>query len=336
MIAVRDVRKQFGDFVALDDVSLEIPAGSLTSLLGPSGSGKSTLLRIIAGLEQPDSGRVEIEGEDATPVPPQRREIGFVFQHYAAFKHMTVRDNVAFGLSIRKRPKAEIDKKVGDLLEIVGLDGFQHRYPAQLSGGQRQRMALARALAVDPEVLLLDEPFGALDAKVRADLRQWLRRLHDEVHVTTVLVTHDQEEALDVADRIAVLNKGRIEQVGDPVTLYERPANDFVMGFLGSVAHLGGQLVRPHDIALERDRATALVLDAKVPDSPGVITATVERVVPLGFEVRVDLRADSGERFAAQITRRDAAELQLRAGETLHARAVGRSSVVDVDPALAI
>ena len=195
--------------------------------------------------------------------PPQRRGIGFVFQHYAAFKHMTVRDNVAFGLSIRKRPKAEIDKKVGDLLEIVGLEGFRNRYPAQLSGGQRQRMALARALAVDPQVLLLDEPFGALDAKVRTDLRQWLRRLHDEVHVTTVLVTHDQEEALDVADRIAVLNKGRIEQVGDPVTLYERPANDFVMGFLGSVARLGGQLVRPHDIVLERDRATALALDAE-------------------------------------------------------------------------
>ncbi|WP_330476106.1 sulfate/molybdate ABC transporter ATP-binding protein [Terrabacter sp. C0L_2] len=336
MITVTSARKNYGSFAALDDVSIDIPSGSLTALLGPSGSGKSTLLRSIAGLEGLDSGTVTIEGRDVTHQPPQRRGIGFVFQHYAAFKHMTVRDNVAFGLTIRKRPKAEAAKKVDELLEIVGLEGFQHRYPAQLSGGQRQRMALARALAVDPQVLLLDEPFGALDAKVRTDLRQWLRRLHDEVHVTTVLVTHDQEEALDVADRIAVLNKGRIEQVGDPVTLYERPANDFVMGFLGSVARLGGQLVRPHDIVLDRDRATALALDAKVADSPGVIDAVVERVVPLGFEVRVDLRADSGERFAAQITRRDAAQLQLREGETVHARAVARSSVVDVDPALAI
>ena len=336
MISVTAARKNYGSFLALDDVDIDIPSGSLTALLGPSGSGKSTLLRAIAGLEGLDGGTVTIEGRDVTAEPPQRRGIGFVFQHYAAFKHMTVRDNVAFGLAIRKRPKAEIARKVDDLLEIVGLDGFQHRYPAQLSGGQRQRMALARALAVDPQVLLLDEPFGALDAKVRTDLRQWLRRLHDEVHVTTVLVTHDQEEALDIADRIAVLNHGRIEQVGDPVTLYERPANDFVMGFLGSVAHLGGQLVRPHDIALERDRATALALDAKVSGSPGVITATVERVVPLGFEVRVDLRADSGERFAAQITRRDAAVLGLHAGETIHARATDRSSVVDHDPALAI
>jgi sulfate/thiosulfate transport system ATP-binding protein len=336
MITVTAARKHYGSFLALDDVHVDIPSGSLTALLGPSGSGKSTLLRAIAGLEGLDGGAVTIDGRDVTAEPPQRRGIGFVFQHYAAFKHMTVRDNVAFGLSIRKRPKAQIAKKVDELLEIVGLEGFQHRYPAQLSGGQRQRMALARALAVDPQVLLLDEPFGALDAKVRTDLRQWLRRLHDEVHVTTVLVTHDQEEALDVADRIVVLNHGRIEQVGDPVTLYERPANDFVMGFLGSVASLGGQLVRPHDIALERDQATALALDAKVLDSPGVVTATVERVVPLGFEVRVDLRADSGERFAAQITRRDAAELALREGETVHARATDRSTVVDHDPALAI
>jgi sulfate/thiosulfate transport system ATP-binding protein len=336
MISVTAARKHYGSFLALDDVDIDIPSGSLTALLGPSGSGKSTLLRAVAGLEGLDSGTVTIGGVDVTREPPQKRGIGFVFQHYAAFKHMTVRDNVAFGLSIRKRPKAQIAKKVDELLEIVGLEGFQHRYPAQLSGGQRQRMALARALAVDPQVLLLDEPFGALDAKVRTDLRQWLRRLHDEVHVTTVLVTHDQEEALDVADRIVVLNHGRIEQVGDPVTLYERPANDFVMGFLGSVASLGGQLVRPHDIALERDQATALALDAKVLDSPGVVTATVERVVPLGFEVRVDLRADSGERFAAQITRRDAAELALCAGETVHARATDRSTVVDHDPALAI
>lgn len=222
MITVTNANKHYGTFAALDNVSLDIPSGALTALLGPSGSGKSTLLRSIAGLETLDSGVVTIAERDVTNVSPQKRDIGFVFQHYAAFKHMTVRDNVAFGLKIRKRPKPEIKKKVDDLLEIVGLDGFQHRYPAQLSGGQRQRMALARALAVDPQVLLLDEPFGALDAKVRADLRTWLRRLHEEVHVTTVLVTHDQEEALDVADRIAVMNKGRIEQIGSPEDVYDR------------------------------------------------------------------------------------------------------------------
>jgi sulfate transport system ATP-binding protein len=336
MITVTAARKEFGSFTALDDVTLEIPRGSLTALLGPSGSGKSTLLRAIAGLESLDSGAVTIGGSDVTNEPPQRRGIGFVFQHYAAFKHLTVRDNVAFGPTIRKRPKAEVGAKVNELLHVVGLEGFADRYPAQLSGGQRQRMALARALAVDPQVLLLDEPFGALDAKVRTDLRTWLRRLHDEVHVTTVLVTHDQEEALDVADRIAVLNQGRIEQVGDPVTLYDRPANDFVMSFLGSVARLGEQLVRPHDIVLERNHALAVAEDARIAGSPGVIRAVVERVVRLGFEVRVDLRADSGERFAAQITRRDADGLGLRDGEKVSARAAHRSSVVDHDPALAI
>jgi len=319
MITVTGASKSYGDFAALDDVSLEIPAGTLTALLGPSGSGKSTLLRSIAGLERLDAGTVVIGGRDLTAVAPQKRGIGFVFQHYAAFKHMTVRDNVAFGLSIRKRPKAEIARKVDDLLEIVGLDGFQHRYPAQLSGGQRQRMALARALAVDPEVLLLDEPFGALDAKVRADLRQWLRRLHDEVHVTTVLVTHDQEEALDVADRIAVLNKGRIEQVGDPVSLYDSPANDFVMSFLGSVATLNGVLVRPHDIELEREASVELVPQGHA--TPARVRARVERIVRLGFEVRVDLATDPGERFAVQMTRSQAADLDLRVGETVFARA---------------
>ena len=336
MITVTSARKNYGDFVALDDVDLEIPSGSLTALLGPSGSGKSTLLRAVAGLETLDSGTVSIAGVDVTAQPPQRRGIGFVFQHYAAFKHMTVRDNVAFGLTIRKRPKAEIARKVDELLEIVGLGGFQHRYPAQLSGGQRQRMALARALAVDPQVLLLDEPFGALDAKVRADLRHWLRRLHDEVHVTTVLVTHDQEEALDVADRIAVLNGGRIEQVGDPVSLYERPANDFVMSFLGSVARLGGQLVRPHDIVLDRDRVAALAADARTHGSPGVVPAVVERVVRLGFEVRVELRADSGERFAAQVTRAEADRQRFEPGETVFARAAKPTDATDAEPALAI
>ncbi|OUS93035.1 sulfate/molybdate ABC transporter ATP-binding protein [Rhodococcus sp. NCIMB 12038] len=322
MITVTGARKNYGSFAALDDVSIDIPSGSLTALLGPSGSGKSTLLRSIAGLEALDSGTVVIGGKDVTDISPQKRDIGFVFQHYAAFKHMTVRDNVAFGLKIRKRPKPEIDKKVNELLEIVGLDGFQHRYPAQLSGGQRQRMALARALAVDPKVLLLDEPFGALDAKVRTDLRTWLRRLHDEVHVTTVLVTHDQEEALDVADRIAVLNKGRIEQIGEPEDLYDRPHNDFVMSFLGSVAKLNGQLVRPHDIRLGRDPDLALAQQAGTAESLGVTRATVERVVHLGFEVRVDLRNEAtGEPFSAEVTRGDSAALGLREGETVYARA---------------
>src|SRR6201993_556107 len=257
-IVVRDAYKHYGDFVALDHVDFVVPTGSLTALLGPSGSGKSTLLRTIAGLDQPDSGTVTINGEDVTRVPPQRRGIGFVFQHYAAFKHMTVRDNVAYGLKIRKRPKAEVKAKVDNLLEVVGLSGFQTRYPNQLSGGQRQRMALARALAVDPQVLLLDEPFGALDAKVREDLRAWLRRLHDEVHVTTVLVTHGQHEALDVADRIAVLNKGRIGPIGCPTRGYDSPVQPFVMSFLGAVSTLNGNLVRPHDIRVGRSPELAI------------------------------------------------------------------------------
>ncbi|MEZ5153991.1 sulfate/molybdate ABC transporter ATP-binding protein [Rhodococcus zopfii] len=322
MITVTGAHKNYGDFAALDNVDIEIPSGSLTALLGPSGSGKSTLLRSIAGLETLDAGTVHIAGKDVTEVTPQKRDIGFVFQHYAAFKHMTVRENVAFGLKIRKRPKGEIDKKVGELLEIVGLDGFQQRYPAQLSGGQRQRMALARALAVDPQVLLLDEPFGALDAKVRADLRTWLRRLHDEVHVTTVLVTHDQEEALDIADRIAVLNRGRIEQIGTPEDLYDRPDNDFVMSFLGNVSKLNGQLVRPHDIRLGRTPELAEARTEGTAESLGITRATVERVVHLGFEVRVELHNEAtGESFTAQVTRGDAQALGLRAGETVYARA---------------
>ncbi|AJW38491.1 sulfate ABC transporter ATP-binding protein [Rhodococcus sp. 06-470-2] len=329
-ISVVGGNKHYGDFAALDNVSIDIPKGSLTALLGPSGSGKSTLLRSIAGLEQLDSGRVVLAGQDVTWVSPQRREIGFVFQHYAAFKHLTVRDNVAFGLQIRKRPKAEIAKKVDELLEIVGLAGFQTRYPAQLSGGQRQRMALARALAVDPQVLLLDEPFGALDAKVRADLRTWLRRLHDEVHVTTVLVTHDQEEALDVADRIAVLNKGRIEQVGTPEDLYDRPANNFVMSFLGQVAKLNGLLVRPHDIRVGRDPSLAQAQASGTAESAGVTRAVVERVVHLGFEVKVELKnAATGELFAAQITRGDSEALGLREGETVYVRATRVPTIAD-------
>jgi sulfate/thiosulfate transport system ATP-binding protein len=278
-IEIKDINKKFGDFVALEDISLTIPTGQLTALLGPSGGGKSTLLRIIAGLESADSGTVHIEGTEATHLPPQKRNVGFVFQHYAAFKHMTVAKNVAFGLEIRKRSKADVKRRVGELLELVHLSQFSHRLPSQLSGGQRQRMALARALAVEPTVLLLDEPFGALDAKVRKELRDWLRRLHDEVHVTTVFVTHDQEEALEVSDEIVVINDGRIEQIGAPDALYDSPANDFVMGFLGPVTRLRGQLIRPHDIDV-------LVGDNVSDAVPGEVV----RLLRVGFEVRLTVR----------------------------------------------
>jgi len=306
-IEVRNITKRFGDFLALDDVSVDIAAGSLTALLGPSGGGKSTLLRVIAGLESPDSGVVEISGTDATRLPPQRRNVGFVFQHYAAFKHMSVYKNVAFGLEIRKKPKAEIRRRVDELLELVHLEPFAKRLPSQLSGGQRQRMALARALAVEPEVLLLDEPFGALDAQVRKELRAWLRRLHDEVHVTTVFVTHDQEEAMDVADRIVVMANGRIEQEGTPDELYEKPANDFVMSFLGPVTRLGDRLVRPHDLEL---------LDKAEDDST---EAKVVRVVRLGFEVRVEIQVDGSDVWV-QMTRYVADRLDLEPGGRIFVR----------------
>ncbi|ORB66098.1 sulfate/molybdate ABC transporter ATP-binding protein [Mycolicibacterium tusciae] len=327
-ITVRGANKRYGDFAALDNVDFEVPSGSLTALLGPSGSGKSTLLRAIAGLDLPDTGTIIINGRDVTAVPPQRRGIGFVFQHYAAFKHLTVRDNVAFGLKIRKRSKAEIKEKVDNLLEVVGLAGFQTRYPNQLSGGQRQRMALARALAVDPQVLLLDEPFGALDAKVREDLRAWLRRLHDEVHVTTVLVTHDQSEALDVADRIAVLNKGRIEQVGSPTTVYDEPANAFVMSFLGAVSSLNGSLVRPHDIRVGRNPEMAIASSDDSIQATGVVRAIIDRIVMLGFEVRVELTSAADKTpFTAQITRGDAEALGLKEGDTVYVRATRIPSI---------
>lgn len=329
-ITVAGANKRYGDFVVLDNVDLAVPAGSLTALLGPSGSGKSTLLRAIAGLDRPDTGTVTIHGRDVTGMPPQRRGIGFVFQHYAAFKHMTVRDNVAFGLKIRRRPKAEVVAKVNELLEVVGLSGFQNRYPDQLSGGQRQRMALARALAVDPQVLLLDEPFGALDAKVREDLRTWLRLLHDEVHVTTVLVTHDQSEALDVADRIAVLHQGHVEQVGAPTEVYDVPANVFVMSFLGSVSSLNGTLVRPHDIRVGRTPDLAIATGDGTADSAGVVRAVVDRVVMLGFEVRVELTsAATRGSFTAQVTRGDAEALALVEGDTVYVRAT-QVPVLDV------
>jgi len=322
-ITARNVTKCFGDFVALEDVSVDVPSGSLTALLGPSGGGKSTLLRIIAGLERPDSGMVEIGGSDATRLPPQRRNVGFVFQHYAAFKHMSVYGNVAFGLEIRKRPKEEIRRKVNELLELVHLEQFAHRRPSQLSGGQRQRMALARALAVEPQVLLLDEPFGALDAQVRKELRKWLRRLHDEVHVTTVFVTHDQEEAMEVADSIVVIAGGRIEQVGTPSELYERPANDFVMSFLGPVTKLGDQLVRPHDLHLR-----------KAPDD-STVEGTVVRVLRLGFEVRVEVVID-GVDLWVQLTREQVEGLNLEPGSVVHVRPARRGREPSVVPASAI
>jgi sulfate/thiosulfate transport system ATP-binding protein len=301
-ITVVEITKKFGDFVALDDVSVAIPEGSLTALLGPSGSGKSTLLRVIAGLENPDAGQVLLGEEEVTHRPARARGVGMVFQHYAAFKHMTVWDNVAFGLTIRKRPRAEVKKRVHELLELVQLEGLAKRYPAQLSGGQRQRMALARALAVEPQVLLLDEPFGALDARVRKELRSWLRRLHDDVHVTTIIVTHDQEEAMEVAGQIVVINHGRVEQVGMPRELYELPANEFVMSFVGPVNQIGDTYVRPRDIAVSLE-----------PDG-GSTEAMVERVVHLGFEVRAELVRDDGQHLLAQLTQEEAQVLELERG----------------------
>jgi sulfate transport system ATP-binding protein len=307
-ITVVEVTKKFGDFVALDDVSVAIPEGSLTALLGPSGSGKSTLLRVIAGLEEPDGGQVLLGDDDVTHQPARARGVGMVFQHYAAFKHMTVWENVAFGLKVRKRPKPEIEHRVHELLELVQLEGLAKRYPAQLSGGQRQRMALARALAVDPEVLLLDEPFGALDARVRKELRAWLRRLHDEVHVTTIIVTHDQEEAMEVAGQIVVINHGRVEQVGTPRELYDSPANEFVMSFVGPVNKIGDTFVRPRDISLSLE-----------PDGDGT-EAMVERVVHLGFEVRAELVRDDGQHLLAQLTQEEAQALELERGMIVYAK----------------
>ena len=321
-IEVRHLSKRFGDFVALDDVNVSLPTGQLTALLGPSGGGKSTLLRIIAGLDSADEGSVSIEGVDATSLPPQKRNVGFVFQHYAVFKHMTVARNVGFGLSIRHRPKPEIEAKVAELLDLVHLSQFAHRMPAQLSGGQRQRMALARALAVEPTVLLLDEPFGALDAKVRKELRDWLRRLHDEVHVTTVFVTHDQEEALEVADEIVVINQGRVEQVGTPDQLYDEPANDFVMGFLGEVTTLplarGGVRLRPHDVEVDT---------SPVPDA---VQGTVARMLRVGFESRLVVTVPGAE-VSVVLTRTHARALGLAEGSTvwLSAAAGATTAVVD-------
>lgn len=352
-IEVSRVGKKFGDFVALDDVTVSIPTGQLTALLGPSGGGKSTLLRIIAGLEQADTGTIEIEGRDATRLPARKRNVGFVFQHYAAFKHLSVARNVAFGLEIRKTPKDQIAERVDELLKLVHLEQFASRLPSQLSGGQRQRMALARALAIQPSVLLLDEPFGALDAKVRKELRDWLRRLHDEIPVTTVFVTHDQEEALEVADEIVVINDGRIEQVGSPDELYDAPANYFVMSFLGPVTHLGGKLVRPHDVEVHTAPPALAVAAAGAVGAAGaagglvegtVVEGTVVRTVRVGFEARVEIAvagadgtgavdgaasAGPGSSVEAVLTRAEARTLGLVPGTTVWLRQAPGSISID-------
>jgi len=332
-IAVRHLSKHYGKFQAVDDVSFDVPAGQLVALLGPSGSGKSTILRIIAGLETSDGGSVELTGEDTRAVPIQHRGVGFVFQHYALFRHMTVRENIAFGLRVRKIPKAEIRERVDALLDLVQLAGYAQRYPSQLSGGQRQRVALARALAPRPKVLLLDEPFGALDAKVRDELRTWLRRLHDEVHVTSLFVTHDQQEAFEVADQVIVLNRGRVEQMGPPQVLYEQPRTPFVTEFLGSVNVLRGQsafgmailgdgihvptdidghgvpvsvYVRPHDLDLTHES------NGK-PSWPG----RVARVTPLGAFVRLDIELADSNSIRVELTRQRFAALEPQVGGTI-------------------
>ncbi|HTT95325.1 MAG TPA: sulfate ABC transporter ATP-binding protein [Solirubrobacterales bacterium] len=320
-ISVEGANKSFGDFQALDDVSIEVPDGSLTALLGPSGSGKSTLLRAIAGLEELDAGRVLIDGEDVSKKPTQKREVGFVFQHYAAFKHMTVYENVGFGLKIRKWKKDKIRARVDELLNLVQLPGLADRYPSQLSGGQRQRMALARALAVQPQVLLLDEPFGALDAKVRKDLRTWLRNLHEEMNVTTIFVTHDQEEAMDVAGQLVVMNQGRVEQSGSADDLYDKPANEFVMSFVGEVNRLGDSFVRPHDIEVVRDR------------DDSTEEAMVQRIVALGFEIRVEFVLGDGTEVWAQLTRGEAQRLELQEGQIAYLRPVHAKSFNGSSPA---
>ena len=323
-IVVENVSKQFGSFRAVDDVNLEIKSGSLVSLLGPSGSGKSTLLRVIAGLEPPDTGKIWLTGKDATNTSVQDRNIGFVFQHYALFKHLTLRQNVAFGLNIRKTPKLKVKARVEELLNLVQLGGLGDRYPSQISGGQRQRVALARALAVQPQVLLLDEPFGALDAKVRKDLRSWLRRLHDEVHVTTVLVTHDQEEAMEVSDEIVVMNKGRVEQVGTPAQVYDNPATPFVMSFIGPVNVLpssaqifqsGGFdsahpeiFLRPHDVVVETK------------PNGSTAPARVTRLIHLGWEIQAELTLGDGQVLMANLTRERYDQLKLEPDQQVYVK----------------
>jgi sulfate/thiosulfate transport system ATP-binding protein len=341
-IEVRNIDKRFGSFVALDDVSLNFPAGELTALLGPSGCGKTTLLRIIAGLEHPDTGRVLLDGEDASSRHVRERQVGFVFQHYALFKHMSVFENIAFGLRVKPRhqrpSEAQIREKVMKLLELVQLDWLADRYPPQLSGGQRQRIALARALAVEPRVLLLDEPFGALDAKVRKELRRWLRRLHDELHVTSIFVTHDQEEALEVADQVVLMNKGKVEQMGAPDDVYNRPASPFVYGFLGNVnlfhgrvhegvLDSGGFAFEAPDHAEARDangvgfvRPHDLDVDRYAPGAEGIIVQ-LRRAHAIGPLAQLELeRDDNAELIEAVISNERFAQLRLKEGETLVVR----------------
>ena len=310
-IQVKNINKKFGDFIALDNVSLDFPTGELVALLGPSGCGKTTLLRIIAGLETSDSGQVLLDGDDASSRHVRERQVGFVFQHYALFRHMTVFDNVAFGLRVKDKKErlseSAIAKKVHELLNLVQLDWLHDRFPAQLSGGQRQRIALARALAVEPKVLLLDEPFGALDAKVRKELRRWLRKLHDDLHITSIFVTHDQEEALEVADRVVLMNKGHIEQIGSPDEVYDNPATPFVYGFLGNVnlfhGRMDGQQIQVGNqnlgTNLEFADGTSVVafarpheLDIVEKDSreDGVL-AKIDRILSFGVNSRIELSA---------------------------------------------
>ncbi|MDB5350754.1 MAG: sulfate transporter, ATPase subunit [Planctomycetota bacterium] len=329
-IAVRNLSKRFGNFHAVDDVSFEVPSGELVALLGPSGSGKSTILRIIAGLEPADGGSVELTGEDATNLPVQSRGVGFVFQHYALFRHMTIRQNIAFGLEIQKLPKPEVRVRVDELLELVQLGGYAGRYPSQLSGGQRQRVALARALAPRPKVLLLDEPFGALDSKVREELRTWLRKLHDEVHVTSLFVTHDQQEAFEVSDQVVVLNRGKVEQMGPPQLLYEKPATAFVTQFLGSVNILRVETV----LGMDQDDERPLPLELPGTDGPVLVyvrphdldvmkirngrpawPARIGKLTPLGGTVRLELTLHDGTSLLVELTRERALELNLHRGE---------------------
>jgi sulfate/thiosulfate transport system ATP-binding protein len=323
-IAIENVSKNFGSFKAVDQVNLQFKTGSLVALLGPSGSGKSTLLRMIAGLENPDSGQIWLVGENATYKKVQERNIGFVFQHYALFKHLTVRGNIAFALELRKVPKNRIKHRVDELLELVQLQGFGERYPSQLSGGQRQRVALARSLAVQPQILLLDEPFGALDAKVRKELRMWLRHLHEDVNVTTVFVTHDQEEAMEVADEIVVMNQGRVEQVGTTAEIYDHPATPFVMSFIGPVNILPGNsglhpenrpmsstdqvFLRPHDISIQTY------------PSQESAPAQIEHIIHLGWEIRVELLLDLGIRINAHLSREEFNQLELRTNQHVYVK----------------
>jgi sulfate/thiosulfate transport system ATP-binding protein len=310
-IRVEHLTKRFKSFTAVNDVSFTVESGQLVALLGPSGSGKSTILRMIAGLESPDIGHVYITGDQATHQSVQQRNVGFVFQHYALFKHMTVFENIAFGLRVRGRPRREVNQRVGRLLELVQLQAFSSRYPSQLSGGQRQRVALARALAPEPRVLLLDEPFGALDAQVRVELRNWLRKLHEEVHVTSVFVTHDQEEALEVSDVLVILNKGKVEQVGSPRDIYERPASPFVMSFIGPVNtlraekdELPNRLIRPTEINIRRTDGDGL--------TPTELAGRVEQVRYLGATVKLDIILADGQRLQVHLSRDRFAELQLQ------------------------